>query len=110
VSSTTTSGGARTAAGAHRGPDVSDKPGPTRESGGDDLLRTQQNPCRSIGRTNRDIGHQVSANGGKHIQDYVLHRCRQPTSGHQYAPSLARTALSVLAISRRSLAIDQLST
>lgn len=28
----------------------------------------------------------------------------------QYAPSLARTALSVLPISRRSLAIDQLST
>jgi hypothetical protein len=29
---TTTSGGGRTAAGAHRGPSVSDKPGPTRES------------------------------------------------------------------------------
>jgi hypothetical protein len=28
----------------------------------------------------------------------------------QYAPSVAKTALSVLAISRRSLAIDQLST
>ena len=69
-------GEARTAAGAHRGPDVSGRSSPTRELR-DQLLAMQRGHCRPIDGTFHRAGHRSNDVGAGHDRDRFLYKQQQ---------------------------------